>query len=67
MNPMSPSSSLKRMAEAWGLIALLGSIVADFQFNSRVDLQLAINARDELQAEYNAMTAMRLRLDRQHS
>lgn len=43
------------------LITLLGSVVADFQFNSRVDLQLAINARDELQAEYNAMSALRLR------
>src|SRR5688572_865028 len=43
------------------LIAMLGAVVADFQFNSRVDLQLAINARDELQAEYNALTALRMR------
>ena len=43
------------------LVTLLGSVVADFQFNSRVDLQLALNARDELQAEYNAMTALRVR------
>ena len=43
------------------LIALLGSVVADFQFNSRVELQLAINARDELQAEYNAFTALKMR------
>ncbi len=42
-------------------IALVASVVADFQFNSRVDLQLALNARDELQAEYNALSALRLR------
>ena len=42
-------------------IALLASVVADFQFNSRVDLQLAYNARDSLQAEQNALSALRLR------
>src|SRR4051794_24845374 len=42
-------------------LALVTSVVADFQFNSRVDLQLAINARDEVQAEYNALSALRLR------
>jgi general secretion pathway protein K len=43
------------------MLALVGSVAADFQFNSRVDLQLALNARDELQAEYNALTALRMR------
>jgi type II secretory pathway component PulK len=42
-------------------LALISAAVADFQFNSRVDLQLAFNARDGLQAEYNALSAMRLR------
>lgn len=44
-----------------GLLALVGSVVADFQFTSRVDIQLAYNARDELQAEYNALSALRFR------
>ena len=44
-----------------GLLALVGSVVTDFQFSSRVDLQLAYNARDELQAEYNALSALRMR------
>ncbi len=43
------------------VLALVGSVVADFQFTSRVDYQLAINARDELQAEYNALSALRMR------
>lgn len=43
------------------LITLLASVVFDFQFNSRIDLQLAVNARDELQAEYNARSALMLR------
>ena len=43
------------------MLALLGSVIGDFQYNSRVDLQLALNARDGLQAEYNAMSALRLR------
>ncbi|MDP7039995.1 MAG: type II secretion system protein GspK [Myxococcota bacterium] len=42
-------------------IALLASVVADFQFNSRVDLQLAYNSRDALQAEQNALSALRVR------
>lgn len=42
-------------------LALVGGVVAEFQFNSRVDLQLALNARDDLQAEYNALAALRLR------
>ncbi len=44
-----------------GFLALLGSVVADFQFSSQVDVQLAINARDELQAEMNALSALRFR------
>src|SRR5690606_34383749 len=43
------------------LITLLASVVFDFQFNSRVDLQLAVNARDEIQAEYNARSALMMR------
>jgi len=42
-------------------LALVGTVVTEFQFNSRVDLQLAFNARDELQAEYSALSALRLR------
>jgi general secretion pathway protein K len=42
-------------------LALVASVVADFQYNASVDLQLALNARDELQAEYNALSALRLR------
>ncbi len=42
-------------------LALVGGVVAEFQFNSRVDLQLALNARDDVQAEYNALAALRLR------
>ena len=44
-----------------GFLALLGSVVADFQFSSQIDVQLAINARDELQAEMNALSALRFR------
>jgi hypothetical protein len=43
------------------MIAVLTSVVVDFQFNSRVDLQRAFNARDGLQAEYNALSALRTR------
>ncbi|MBN1960899.1 MAG: general secretion pathway protein GspK [Deltaproteobacteria bacterium] len=42
-------------------ITLVGSAVAELQFNTRVDLQLAINARDTVQAEYAALSAMRVR------
>lgn len=42
-------------------LALVASVVAEFQYSSSVDLQLAYNARDELQAEYNALTALRMR------
>jgi len=44
-----------------GTITLVTAAVADFQFNNRVDLQLAYNTRDSVQAEYNALSAMRLR------
>ncbi len=44
-----------------GVLSLLTATVMDFQFNSRVDMQLAYNARDGLQAEYNALSALRLR------
>ena len=44
-----------------GFLALLGSVVADFQFSSQIDVQLALNARDELQAEMNALSALRFR------
>lgn len=43
------------------LLALLGSTAADFAFTSRVDLELAYAARDALQAEYNALSALRMR------
>lgn len=43
-------------------LTLLGSVVADFQFSSRVELQMALNARDELQAEYSALSALRMRM-----
>ena len=43
------------------LVALVATVISDFQYNSRVSYQLAINARDELQAEYNALSAMRMR------
>jgi general secretion pathway protein K len=42
-------------------LALVAAVVADFQFNARVDMQLAYNARDALQAEYNALSALRVR------
>ena len=43
------------------LVTLVAAVVTEFQYSSRVDLQLAYNARDELQAEYNALSAMRVR------
>ena len=42
-------------------LALVGTVVTEFQFNSRVDLQLALNARDDVQAEYNALSALKVR------
>ncbi len=44
-----------------GFIALLSSVITDFQYSSQVDVRLAYNARDELQAEYNALSALRMR------
>lgn len=43
------------------LLALLGSAAADFQFTSRIDLETTYAARDALQAEYNALSALRMR------
>jgi hypothetical protein len=41
-------------------IAVLGAVVSDFSFNSRVDLEAAANARDTLRAEYLARSGMQL-------
>ena len=43
------------------LVALVATVISEFQYNSHVSYQLAINARDGLQAEYNALSALRLR------
>lgn len=43
------------------MLAIVGSVAAQFQYESHVDLALAYGARDELQAEYNALSALRLR------
>ena len=43
------------------MLALLGSLIADFQFTSRVDIEMSYSARDTLQAEYNALSALRMR------
>jgi len=43
------------------MLSLVGSIMAEFQFSSTIDYQLALNARDELQAEFNALSALRAR------
>jgi len=65
--PLRPRSARRRaergvaMLVVMSTLALVASVVADFQFNARVDLQLAVNARDEVQAEYNALSALRLR------
>ena len=37
------------------LVTLVAAVVTEFQYSSRVDLQLAYNARDELQAEYKCI------------
>ena len=44
------------------IITMVTAIVSDFQYNSSVDYEMAINARDEVQAEYNAWSALRLRV-----
>ncbi|MBI3178952.1 MAG: general secretion pathway protein GspK [Deltaproteobacteria bacterium] len=44
-----------------GTLALVGAVIGEFQYTSRVDLELAFNGRDAVQAEYNALSALRLR------
>jgi general secretion pathway protein K len=41
-------------------VAVLGATVADFAYNSRVDLEAAANARDQLRAEYLARSGIQL-------
>ncbi len=41
-------------------IAVLGAVVSDFAYTSRVDLEAAANARDQLRAEYLARSGMQL-------
>lgn len=41
-------------------IAVLTAVSVDFSYNSRVDLDLAVNARDELRAYYLARSAVNL-------
>ncbi len=43
------------------LLVLITAVVSEFQFSSRVDYRLATAARDSLQAEYNALSAIRVR------
>ncbi len=43
------------------ILSMMSAVVADFQYNSYIDYKLALNARDELQAEYNALSALRMR------
>ena len=42
-------------------LAMVTPTVFDFQYNSMVDYKLSINGRDALQAEANALAALRLR------
>ncbi len=42
-------------------LTLVGSVVAELQYDTRVDVQLAVNARDDVQAEYSALSALRAR------
>ncbi len=44
------------------IITILGSMAADLQNEASVNLQLAVNARDQLQAEMHAKSAMELEL-----
>lgn len=53
-----------------GSIAILTAVAIEFQYQSNVDLQLAVNARDELRADYLArssvnMSRLLLRFQRQ--
>jgi type II secretory pathway component PulK len=41
-------------------IAVLGAVLGDFTYNSRVDLEAASNARDSLRAEYLARSGIQL-------
>lgn len=65
--PSGPHRDLRAQSRGVALLmvlvftALLAGVVSEFQLSSRVDLQLALNARDGLQAEYNALSALRLR------
>ena len=40
--------------------AVMGAVVGDFAYNSRVDLEAAANGRDELRAEYLARSGIQL-------
>ena len=40
------------------ILAVLGSLMADFAYNTHVDFTSAINARDDLQAHYHARSAI---------
>ncbi|HEY3445713.1 MAG TPA: type II secretion system minor pseudopilin GspK [Myxococcales bacterium] len=53
-----------------GSVAILTAVAIEFQYQSNVDLQLAVNARDELRADYLArssvnMSRLLLRFQRQ--
>src|SRR6185295_9039313 len=41
-------------------IAVLGAVVGEFSYNTRVDLEAAANARDQLRAEYLARSGIAL-------
>jgi general secretion pathway protein K len=43
------------------LVTLVTAVVSDFQYSSQVDVELAYHARDDLQAEQNALSALRFR------
>jgi general secretion pathway protein K len=43
-----------------GSIAILTAVAVEFQYQSDVDLQLAINGRDELRADYMARSAINM-------
>ena len=41
-------------------IAILAAVAAEFAYRSRVDLEMAVNQRDALRAEYLAKSSMGL-------
>jgi len=43
-----------------GSIAILTAVAIEFQYQSNVDLQLAVNARDELRADYMARSSVNM-------